>query len=454
MELLSKICAIIAGTLMFITPILLLVWLVRLIARKSAKVLGIACLICLGCFVMSIMVGTLTSPTTWCDHEYELIDSKSASCDESGYELSRCPLCGSEKKSKIKKLGHDMKEICRVNPTYEKDGEIVKKCSRCGYEEVDILEKLKSHTEPAQTEKAPSNSDIVVAGETIHGFYDVIDAIGIDRADAKRIKKAEDWRLGPCYTFSTEGTTARVNCNMDGTINSVEVGNQIMLYQQGYEPWNIKNFIVSDDVKVTITMMAEDAVKQCMNYPATADFPWLDWSYGRMFNRYSVKSYVTAKNGFGVESEVPFTAQFWVEDGVAELIYLDFGGSVVKNELEKHPIPERKVVDFEVDQPTDGSIRICDGQLGQYGKKVQLDSYEYYWYMVPAGKYQAVSNVKTCTVYVDKNEITRNSDGYVEMENVASYTWSYGESVIIDIGEDEHLFNVYGADYTLTPIDG
>ena len=49
---------------------------------------------------------------------------------------------------------------------------------------------------------------------------------------------------------------------------------------------------------------------------------------------------------------------------------------------------------------------------------------------------------------------TRNSEGYVEMENVASYTWSYGESVIIDIGEDEHLFNVYGADYTLTPIDG
>ena len=63
METLSKICAIIAGTLMFITPILLLIWLVRLIARKSAMALGIACLICAGCFVLSVVVGAFSSPT-------------------------------------------------------------------------------------------------------------------------------------------------------------------------------------------------------------------------------------------------------------------------------------------------------------------------------------------------------------------------------------------------------
>ena len=72
--------------------------------------------------------------------------------------------------------------------------------------------------------------------------------------------------------------------------------------------------------------------------------------------------------------------------------------------------------------------------------------------MVPAGKYKAVSNVKTCTIYIDKNEITRNSSGYVEMQNVATHTWSYGETIEINVGEDEHLFNVYGADYTLTPM--
>ena len=37
MQILSKICAIIAGTLMFVTPALLLVWIVRLFTKKSAK---------------------------------------------------------------------------------------------------------------------------------------------------------------------------------------------------------------------------------------------------------------------------------------------------------------------------------------------------------------------------------------------------------------------------------
>lgn len=454
MEILSRICFIIAALQLLAMPILLVVWIVRKISKrpkmKWMKWFWLS-------FLVVLLVGAFTSPTMYCDHEYELIDSKSASCDESGYEISHCPLCGSEKKSTSKKLGHDMLEIRRVNPTFSTDGEIVKKCSRCGYEEIEVLEKLKSTVKPTdtvETKKTQTDGNITVNGETIYGFYDVIDAVGIDRTDAKRVKKTDDWRLGPCYIFQTQGTTARVNCNMDGTINSVEVGNQIMLYQQGYEPWDISNFIVSDDAKVTITIMVEDAVKQYLNYPATAEFPLLDWSYGRRFNRYSVKSHVSAKNGFGVESEVPFTAQFWVEDRTAKLIYLEVGGSIVKNELEKYPMPERKTVDFEVEQPTDGSIRICDGQMGEYGKKVKLDSYEYYWYMVPAGKYEAVSNVKTCTVYVDKNEITRNSDGYVEMENAASYTWGYGESVIIEIGEDEHLFNVYGADYTLIPING
>ena len=172
METLSKICAIIAGTLMFITPILLLVWVVRLIARKSAKALGFACLICFGCFMLSVIVGTLTSPTTWCDHEYELIDSKSASCDESGYEISHCPLCGSEKKSTSKKLGHDMKEIRRVNPTFSTDGEIVKKCSRCGYEEIDVLEKLKATVKPTEPEKKPTEpSETVDLSVTYDDIY-------------------------------------------------------------------------------------------------------------------------------------------------------------------------------------------------------------------------------------------------------------------------------------------
>ena len=60
--MLSKICALIAGVLMFATPVLFVVWLVRIITRKSAKYFGIAALICAVCFVSSVMVGVFSDP--------------------------------------------------------------------------------------------------------------------------------------------------------------------------------------------------------------------------------------------------------------------------------------------------------------------------------------------------------------------------------------------------------
>lgn len=98
---------------------------------------------------------------------------------------------------------------------------------------------------------------------------------------------------------------------------------------------------------------------------------------------------------------------------------------------------------------SEDSIRIVDGELGEYGKKVQLDSYEYIWYMVPAGKYEATGNAKNNIIYIDKDEITRNAEGYVEMQNVAAYTVAKGETVTIEVGEREHVYNTYGADFTL-----
>ena len=47
---------------MFATPVLFVVWLVRIITRKSAKYFGIAALICAVCFVSSVMVGAFSDP--------------------------------------------------------------------------------------------------------------------------------------------------------------------------------------------------------------------------------------------------------------------------------------------------------------------------------------------------------------------------------------------------------
>ena len=234
MEILSKICAIIAGTLMFVTPILFLIWLVRIITRKSAKALGISCLICAGCFVLSVIVGTLTSPTTWCDHEYELIDSKSASCEESGYEISCCQLCGSKKKSTSKKLGHDMKEVRRINPTYSTDGEIVNKCSRCGYEEIDILEKLKAPTEPKTTEPETQPTEL---SETVD--------LSVTYDDIYLAYEENELVANDLYRYNRYRITAKINGMATGGLLNLtggatltmekRVGNTIVFFYAEFE---------------------------------------------------------------------------------------------------------------------------------------------------------------------------------------------------------------------------
>lgn len=294
--------------------------------------------------------------------------------------------------------------------------------------------------------------------EVIQGLTNILEKVGIDRGDADDIEQIEDWQLGPRFRFDTHGTSVYVYCNMDYTVRTLKVGNTAngpRLYEQGYEPWRIDNFLVDDSTRNNLINRTEEVVKSYLNYPSAADFPVLDWAVGREFSRYTVSSQVEAQNAFGVKEEVPFTAVFWVDGETTELIYLSIDGDVIVDDVEKHPLPERKETGGGVLDgiSQNGEIRIIDEKLGEYGEVVELDSYKYFWYHVPAGAYTVVSNVKSCKVYVDKNEITRNADGFVEMENVATLEMVYGINQEVKIEEDEHIFLTIGADITLIPIE-
>lgn len=60
-----------------------------------------------------------------------------------------------------------------------------------------------------------------------------------------------------------------------------------------------------------LQVMSQNIVKQYLKYPNTAKFPWLDgWGVGRSDDNYRISGKVTAKNGFGVESEMTFSVYF------------------------------------------------------------------------------------------------------------------------------------------------
>ena len=159
MDIISTICAIIVGVAMFVTPVLLLIFLIRWAMKKAKKKLGIATLICAGCFILFTIIGTATAPSTYCNHEYQLVSSESPTCEKKGFEMYHCNLCDTDRKNKLNKLGHDMKEVSHKEPTYDVGGEIVYQCTRCEERDITVIKKLKK---PKETNPSAETIETVV----------------------------------------------------------------------------------------------------------------------------------------------------------------------------------------------------------------------------------------------------------------------------------------------------
>lgn len=158
MQTISKICAVIVAVSMVASIVLLFAWLIKLVRKKQHKRTRTRLIVSLTCFVVFTIAGVLTAPSTWCDHEYKLVDSLAATCEKDGFKKYHCDLCNSSKTDKLKKLGHDMVEVRHVMPTYKTDGEYVKQCTRCGYEEIEALDKLAQET-PKPTAKPKETTE-------------------------------------------------------------------------------------------------------------------------------------------------------------------------------------------------------------------------------------------------------------------------------------------------------
>lgn len=198
---------------------------------------------------------------------------------------------------------------------------------------------------------------------------------------------------------------------------------------------DVKSFAKKRKIPESLAGSLKDAMEQSdspfgfdeINGWESAD----DWVLGSRYRAWTYK----------VKEDKYYWILIYEKGGKVETLYDITDGKRLIYETEKE-------ASDQIDTRRD-FIQIVDGELGEYGKKVLLDSYEYIWYMVPTGKYEATGNAKNSMIYVDKDEITRNAEGYVEMQNVATYTIAKGETVTIKVGEGEHIYNTYGADFTL-----
>lgn len=105
----------------------------------------------------------------------------------------------------------------------------------------------------------------------------------------------------------------------------------------------------------------------------------------------------------------------------------------------------------DIKQPEDGSIRLVDGVLGEYGKEVTIPSktygeYTYTWYMVPAGTYTVTNELKLATVFVVSDS---NSE---DVRQTLQFS-AAGETGEITVSDGTHIELAAYTEVLLTPVN-
>lgn len=300
-------------------------------------------------------------------------------------------------------------------------------------------------------------SEIITNEALRQDFLNACNQIGMDPEQIKDLERVDDWINGPRYSFTYSGMSFRLYCNTDSTVNTIKLGADTDIYKQGYEPYNVADYIVDSSIASELTTLSESYVSSQLNYPSSADFAWLDWSYGRDHNLYSVSSTVTAQNAFGVEEELSFRLIYQVNDGTAKLFYFELGGNVLLNNLNSVSKPERKKIETpqtEKAEASGESIVLTDGELGKYGKEIDLDGETYIDYHIPEGKYTVSNNGNWCKVFVAKDKYYKNSSGYMENKIVSTLEFKSDDrgTKTLVVNEGEHIELTTNASITLVPV--
>lgn len=338
-----------------------------------------------------------------------------------------------------------------------KEAEAVKKAKE---------EAEKKVTQSSQTTQTPQTVNLStiplfqseIASEDLRmNFIDACIQIGIEPNKIKKVMQLDDWVSGLRYSFIYEGTGLLLYTTMDMKVESIKLDLSTDLYKRGYEPYNILDYIVDESILSQLKILAEDQVTNRLNFPATANFPWLNWSCGREKDLYTVANSVTSQNAFGVKEEIPFSLTYNVKDGKAELVYFELGSTAIVNTMDSMKWPVRKKVSVDNKKVPDNEssdILLTDGEQGEYGKLVKIAGQDYIQYHLRKGTYVVKNQVNYCKIFIAKNKYYTNSDGYKESKIVRVVELSaFGQEEKITLKSDEHIKLTIHGSVILQPVD-
>lgn len=283
----------------------------------------------------------------------------------------------------------------------------------------------------------------------IQNFIAACDAVGIDPEGIKSVKQLPDWASGERYDFTYEGSSLRVCANADKSISSINLG-EVHVYEQGYEPLQVGDYLVDWGTAIELQMRAEETVKSGLNYPSTADFSWFEgWGVGRSRDIYFIGGTVSAQNAFGVAKDTSFYIEYEKSGASYQARYcrlddanLIGSGSVIT------PFARTEVGTGS----SDDRIVLLEGTLGSYGESKSIDGDEYIWYFVPPGRYIVTSQTNMTKLYLDKNDTITNLEGWSECVRVTTLDFTdSSQSQELVVSENQHIELTLRAKVTLVP---
>ena len=117
--------------LVITTPVLFIIWLIRMAMKKKALKIGVATAICAGSIIPLAIIGALVNPATYCKHEYTVVEEVPATCKEKGQITRVYSLCNDKKTEKIEKTEHSWQVDSTVPASCTEKGYIVQVCQIC-----------------------------------------------------------------------------------------------------------------------------------------------------------------------------------------------------------------------------------------------------------------------------------------------------------------------------------
>ena len=176
----SNFCAVVITAILILIPIAffasVVIITIRAALKKRVLPIIIGCIIGFPLLVGSIIplsiIGAMSDPMTWCEHEREVTIDTDSTCSKQGKTVEYCRICDGERTTYKNKLDHDYKLSSTLRPTCTDKGKIVVKCTMCEKEIVEYKDKIphkweiESIIEPTCTKKGTVVEKCTMCGNT------------------------------------------------------------------------------------------------------------------------------------------------------------------------------------------------------------------------------------------------------------------------------------------------